>query len=305
MAPWRRRYARCPLGPSKVPGTSLSAFETRLLSALRSRWAGLAGAAFSVIAFGLLVYRLASGESRAPSLADAGIAPLFSGVAAFLVFQSMAATMLRLLGVGPAARLWASSQVVKYLPVPGSAMFGMAGGALRRGYGTRAALGLVARHTGALAGSAVAIGAPAAAAAAAQRFGIPTALTVMVAVVVGLGGAMLAVADRPVHIRLAVVALACAAWASLGVGLWATAGHMAGESLTVTASFPAAWVVGLAVLPVPAGLGVREFVLILLLESQLGTDGALAYAVVTRAMHVASDGLFALGVATITRLGAA
>lgn len=283
-----------------MPKNRRGRVEQRLLAGLRSPWAGAIGTVVSVAAFTLLVRRLVAEGGDAMVLRRLEPGKLAVGLGGFLVFQAAAVGILELLGGRASARLWASAQVVKYLPIPGSALLGMAGGAVRTGYGTADALRLVARHTGVLAGAAVAVGAPAAATAAEEALGLPPAVTIPLALVAGVLLASWSARHVAVRVRVGVVVLACAAWSMLGVALWASAAA-GGDALIVVSSFSAGWVVGLAVLPVPAGLGVREFVLALLLESQLGTDGALAYAVVTRVLHISSDGLFALTVAIVTR----
>lgn len=275
--------------------------EARLLSALRSPRVATLGTALSVFAFAFLVRRLMDGGANAQVLQDTSFASLFGGLIVFLLFQVGATHILGLLGGASPARLWASAQIVKYLPIPGSALLGMAGGAVRCGRGPAEALRLVGRHTGVLAGGAVIVGAPAFAGTVVEHLALPMWPCLIAAAITGLAGGMLAAGGRTVPARLTIVAVACVTWAALGIGLWATVGAARGDPLMVASSFPAAWVVGLAVLPVPAGLGIRELVLAAMLEPQLGPDGALAYGVLTRALQVASDGLFAIGVAAVAR----
>jgi glycosyltransferase 2 family protein len=63
------------------------------------------------------------------------------------------------------------------------------------------------------------------------------------------------------------------------------------------AIFAAGWVAGQIVVPVPAGIGVREAAIIWLAGPEIGYEAALAFALLTRVLHVAVDGLLIVGAA--------
>ncbi|MEM8996668.1 MAG: hypothetical protein AAGF23_17920 [Acidobacteriota bacterium] len=72
----------------------------------------------------------------------------------------------------------------------------------------------------------------------------------------------------------------------------------------VLASFAVSWVAGFVVLGAPAGLGVRDFVLVVLLTPALGEPAALAAALAHRWVVTAGDGLaLLLGLALRSLLG--
>lgn len=84
------------------------------------------------------------------------------------------------------------------------------------------------------------------------------------------------------------------AWAAYGVALWLLAhGVLASpDGLTVwraTGSFAAAYVVGLVALFAPGGVGVREGVLIVLLEPSVGAAGAIALSLASRILLTATE----------------
>jgi len=59
-------------------------------------------------------------------------------------------------------------------------------------------------------------------------------------------------------------------------------------------AFAAAWVVGFLVVPLPAGVGIREFVLVALLGSTVGTAPVLTAAVAHRAVTLVAEAALAL-----------
>ncbi len=67
----------------------------------------------------------------------------------------------------------------------------------------------------------------------------------------------------------------------LGVG-WSSAAY-------VTGCFTLAWVAGVVMVPVPAGVGVREAVLVLTLGQSLGRPAAVTLALVSRLVQVVAD----------------
>ncbi|MDX6696893.1 MAG: glycosyltransferase 2 family protein [Solirubrobacteraceae bacterium] len=98
-----------------------------------------------------------------------------------------------------------------------------------------------------------------------------------------------------------------AAWALYGAHTWVLARHLGGTADELpalgTGAFALSWALGLIVVFAPAGVGVREAVLVALLSASLGSAGATTLAVASRLLLVAADVLCA-GVATLTAVGA-
>jgi glycosyltransferase 2 family protein len=82
-------------------------------------------------------------------------------------------------------------------------------------------------------------------------------------------------------------------WLAYGVHLWVLAGQLgAGGPLLLaraTGAFAAAWCVGFLLLVAPAGAGVREAALVLLLAGALTRPQATVVAVVSRLLFVLGD----------------
>ena len=86
-------------------------------------------------------------------------------------------------------------------------------------------------------------------------------------------------------------------WVAAGVMLAALL-HGFGSPVSLplaVGAFALAWGVGFVVVVVPAGAGVREAVLVLLLSGSVGRDNALAAALGTRLLMTVADGVWALG----------
>lgn len=265
----------------------LEAVSDRLLRSATARWVGLA---IGVIALAFLAQTLVAEGERAltwvRSITPAGIVAFVVG---FTLYHCGEVLTLRPLlhRAQPALPIWTAAQVIKYLPVPGSSVVGMVGSTVRRGGTTRQGLGLIIRHSLLHIGVATLVGSPSVAAVVA-RVGIPEPVTIGLAAVAGLGVAWMAVRSLSRATAVAVIALAAATWATLGA-LLAVGFDTGGAWLLVATAYPAGWVAGQVVVPVPAGIGVRETVLVLLLGPVLGEVGAVTFAVGTRLLHVASD----------------
>lgn len=76
------------------------------------------------------------------------------------------------------------------------------------------------------------------------------------------------------------------------------------EGLIVVGAFATAWVIGFLVVPLPAGLGVREFVLLGLLEPPFGAATVLAAAVGYRLLTIVAELLLVLAAFLLQRGGA-
>jgi uncharacterized membrane protein YbhN (UPF0104 family) len=277
----------------------LEAVSDRLLRSAAARWIGLA---IGLVALGFLVETLVSESDRA--LAWVRTVTL-SGVAAFAggfaIYHVGAVATLRplLRGASPALPIWTAAQVIKYLPVPGSAVLGMVGSTVRRGGTTRQGLGLIIRHSLLHIGAATLVGGPSVARLA-LGVGVPTAVTAVAAGLVGLAVAWAAVRHLPRATAAQTIGLAVATWAGLGA-LLAFGFQTQGEWLAVAAAYPASWVVGQLIVPVPAGIGVREAALLVLLgagvgetSAAIGEIGAATFALGTRLLHMGSDAVLAL-----------
>ncbi len=100
----------------------------------------------------------------------------------------------------------------------------------------------------------------------------------------------------------AVVPLFAVSWLAIGAGFWLTAHALirvpVGDLLVYIGAFAAAWVVGLAAIYAPGGLGVREAVIVALLRGRIGTADALVVAAASRALLTLVD-LIAAGVGVI------
>lgn len=269
----------------------LETLSDRLLRSAAARWIGLV---IGVLALGFLVRTLATEGEQAlawvRSITPIGMAAFVAG---FALYHLGAVLTLRplLWSNQPALPIWTAAQVIKYLPVPGSAVVGMVGSTVRRGGSTRQGLGLILRHSVLHIGAATAMGSPAVAGVAA-RVGVPAAVTIPVVVAAGLGLAWVAVRSLARTTAIVVIGLAGASWAVLGT-LLAVGFDTGGAWLLVAAAYPAGWVAGQLVVPVPAGIGVRETVLLVLLGPVIGEVGAVTFAVGTRLLHVVSDGVLA------------
>lgn len=62
-----------------------------------------------------------------------------------------------------------------------------------------------------------------------------------------------------------------------------------GAFLSVLGTWAAAWVIGVVIIPAPAGLGPREVVIFLLLSPVIGAAGATSLAIALRVLHTFSD----------------
>ena len=101
--------------------------------------------------------------------------------------------------------------------------------------------------------------------------------------------------SQPLSGRTLAVALGWSfvAWICNGIQIWALAvrlGAPAGSTLLLaTGGYAFAWSVGFLVVFVPVGVGVREILLVATLSPAIGTGGATAVALVSRALTTAGD----------------
>ncbi|MEN9643468.1 MAG: hypothetical protein RL238_137 [Actinomycetota bacterium] len=81
-------------------------------------------------------------------------------------------------------------------------------------------------------------------------------------------------------------------WAALGLHAWVLArpfGASASDAVFVAGSFALAWVAGIAALPLPAGAGLREAVLVVTLGALIGKPEAISVALISRLLMIAND----------------
>lgn len=95
-------------------------------------------------------------------------------------------------------------------------------------------------------------------------------------------------------------------WAGLGLHAWVLArpfGASATDAVFVAGSFALAWVAGIAALPLPAGAGLREAVLVVTLGALIGKPEAISVALISRLLMILDDvGLsLAAGLPTVLR----
>jgi uncharacterized membrane protein YbhN (UPF0104 family) len=100
---------------------------------------------------------------------------------------------------------------------------------------------------------------------------------------------------RPLSVAgvLRAVGWALASWLAYGVHVWVLAGQLAPggppELARATGAFAAAWCAGFLLVVAPAGAGVREAALVLLLGGALTRPQATVVAVVSRLLFVVGD----------------
>ncbi len=212
-----------------------------------------------------------------------------------------------------AARIWTISSLGKYIPGKLWSIAGMAAMAQRRGVapviatGSAVVMQLVSVATGtmfalALTGTVVLDRLPGGSTAA-LVFGIVALLSAVALTAPAVTDRIGFLLRRPDAVRAvdpntlaAAVFANVVAWAGYGLALQLLALGTQGIQLswaTATGAFAAAYVVGYITLLLPAGLGVREGVLVLLLRGVIGEGPAIALAASSRI------------VLTINELGAA
>ncbi|MEI8239888.1 MAG: lysylphosphatidylglycerol synthase domain-containing protein [Actinomycetota bacterium] len=107
-------------------------------------------------------------------------------------------------------------------------------------------------------------------------------------------GSMNELAPRAMATVLAWTALG---WTTLGVHAWVLArplGASVGDLLFVMGSFALAWTAGLVALPLPAGAGLREVVLVITLGRLIGHPAAISVALVSRLLMIINDVVLSL-----------
>lgn len=267
----------------------LRRLERRATVLLRSAAVRRIGLVLGLLAIVALIARLAGDREEAVAAVRAiGPGGILLALAAMSVWQVAPIAIARRFGTPDAAGVWARAQLLKYVPVPASAVAGFVGSSVRAGAGTRASVGAMVRQTGALALGAGTLGLWAVGRWAAAVGG-PLAWGVLVgAVLVFVAAWALALRDRDWRIAGAT---STAGWAVAGLGYGFGLGGE--EALLVGSAVLASWVAGQIIVPVPAGLGVRELTLVVLVQHAVGLETALVVALVARLVHTVADVLMA------------
>ncbi len=260
--------------------------------------------------------RAGAGELSAGPVLAAGLAVLLSLTLSLLAWRSMLDGLGTAVPLGGAARIFFVGQLGKY--VPGSVWPIVAQMELGAGYG----LSRAAVATGGLLATAVAVPValllglltvPALVAADASAYlflflALPVAVLVLSPPLLNpLLGRALRLARRPPLAQrltgatvLRVALFAGGAQLLLGVQAWLLAVDLGAGGLEVlplaVGAFSLAGVAGLLAIPVPAGAGVREAVLVVALSPVLPVGQALVLALVSRVLLTVSD-LLVAGVA--------
>jgi glycosyltransferase 2 family protein len=295
----------------------------------RRRWAAALRVGFVVLAAALCVYAIARDvDGFRAALGDVGptravlslVFVVLGLLASAEVWRAAIASVAGTLPHGTARRIFFVTQLGKYIPGGVWTIAAQVGAARRHGL-QRANMGI-----GALLFLAYHLASGVVVAAVLLPLGFPGllrehpwVLAITAAAVVGVVPPVLSrgidlglrVLRRPPlerRLRTADVAPPLAwmlvVWACFGVSsylvtlpLLQTGGR--GELLlAASGAFALAWVVGILVIPAPAGVGAREVVFVLVLAPLLGTTGATSAAVLLRVLHSLAD----LGLAAAARV---
>jgi uncharacterized membrane protein YbhN (UPF0104 family) len=282
----------------------------------RSRWVRIATWVLPVVlvaALGLSLhsqYSSVRGDLARLSLwtVVAAIALSTAGVgASMLSWRALLADLGSALPLKAAVRVYSFSQLGKY--VPGSVWPVLAQMELGRAYGVPRVRAATAFLLGVLVSVVTAVAAGGLLALSTAGWGRLFALLPLVLVflhptllrpLIGLAARLLRRAGAAEPPTLSGVTRG-AGWS---VGLWLLLGaastvlaHGLGADvsyLRVVAAVALAWAAGLVIVFAPAGAGVRESVLVLLLAGQIGTGRAVALALLSRLAMSAADGIWAL-----------
>jgi hypothetical protein len=237
-------------------------------------------------------------------------AVLLTGLSWRVVLTGLGAPM----PLRPAMTLYSAGQLGKYVPGSVWVLAIQAELGRRRGV-SRAVMALsyvvsilVAVATGGLIGLlsllAAGDGSPRLLAPGLAAVGVLVALAVLRPRLVNAGlawlsartGRDLPAVDLPARTLASALALTSAAWVLFGLHVWLLARPLGAEPgllAPTTGAFALAFVAGLLLVPVPAGAGVREGVLVGLLAGPLGATAALTVSVVSRLVLVVADVLLA------------
>lgn len=283
------------MSPVSEP-TPVVRLEQRATALLQSPVVRRIGFVLGVGALVFLVLRLLrAGDDAVEVMRSIGVGGLLVAVVAWVAWQSCAVVAATAVGLPMAWRVWANAQLLKYIPVPASAVAGFVGSAVQQGQQARSAAVLMIRHTGVLVLGAAAVGTWAVAEEVARRNLAPRAVVLILALVTIAGASFLL--RRVLSPRAVLVS--AAAWAGAGLVIGYALGGS--DGLVVGSAFAGSWVAGQIVIPVPAGAGVRELAFVALVEPTVGADRALVIALAARLVTTVGDVAFSLGIRAIRR----
>jgi uncharacterized membrane protein YbhN (UPF0104 family) len=250
------------------------------------------------------------GQLGWPDLLGSSIAAVAAMLLTGLAWRTVLAGLGSLLALRPAMTLYSAGQLGKY--VPGSvwvlaiqAELGRRRGVPRSVMALSYAVAiLLAIATGGLVGLLslvadadgrvrfTALGVAVVAGLVALAVLRPRAINAVLRWASARTGRSLPTLDLPGRTVAAAVALTTAAWLLFGVHIWVLARPLgAGADLLApaTGAFALAFVAGLLLVPVPAGAGIREVVLLGLLAGAIGSSEALTVSLVSRLVLVLVD----------------
>jgi uncharacterized membrane protein YbhN (UPF0104 family) len=263
----------------------------------------------------LLVLRLGELWDEHPlSLEEASVSLLLAGflasVLAVTAFGAVWPTVLRALGVDPPRGLltaFYAGQLGKYLPGAAWQYAGRAALAVRLGVPLRTAGVSLALEAGCSLGAALLVAPLVLAVDAWELVAVVAAVTAFALLAAAASGlpATLALLRRTVarlagdesgshlHRLPGVVGRYALVWLAFGLAFWLTARALYDVPLAdlplYTGTFALAWAAGFAAVFVPAGLGVREAVIVAVLREQLGESEAIVVAAASRIAYTLVD----------------
>jgi glycosyltransferase 2 family protein len=310
-----------PAAPDARPGSSRPDPSTPALAGVRPRRSAAQRrllAAFLIVAVGFAALALASQWDEAGdhlsslSVRHVGLAAVFtvaSLASSFLAWRETLAGLGSRLPVRPAGRIFFLGQLAKYVPGSVWAIIGQM--ELARVHGVRrertATAGIVVLVIslamglllGLLAVPAL-LDADAGLYASAVLLLVPLAVVLHPRVLTWLVGAGLGLVRRPpleVPLRVSMIwrvaLFSLLSNGLLGLQLWQLATDLGGDGWDLLAlsvgGYGIAAAVSLVVIPLPAGAGLREAILVLLLAPEIGVAGATLVAIIARLLLTVAD----------------
>lgn len=294
------------------------------------RWGDLAKVAFAVVAVALLTWALAKEwgsfvdaikSLTLGSLAVASISAVFALVCSAMSWRASFLALGMSLDVLTSLRVYFESQIGKYIPgsvwpVVSQMEMAKSEGFSRVRSGTAAVLAMIVGVV--TSGSVAAILLVASSPSALKTYWYVLLAVGLGAIVISPGGLrlILGVLGRVFrkkfdtseingHGILLSVGWGVLMWLSYGVHTWVILGDLTGPDrvsfISATAAFTLAWVVGFLVVIAPAGVGIREAVMVVVLSGSVDERSALAFAVISRVILTVVDGLAAGGAFVIER----
>lgn len=264
----------------------------RLDRILRSRTARVVGLLLGLAALGFLVLALARADGAWRTITGFGARGVVLTLVGWLGLEAGAIALLRSIGSPAPGRVWASAQLIKYLPLPGSAAVGMVGSAVQQGAAVGAAFKAMVRHAVVLIGGALIVGSFSVAQWTDQMWGWGTWLAGFSLIGLGVSVVLVASVSRSLWGGMSLVLVSTITWfvagGLVGAGLSSTSLR---STALIASAVAAGWVAGQITVPVPAGIGVREWATFVLLEPAFGTQQAAAIALVSRVLHVLADAI--------------